>query len=49
MKSALDVIELVNMGKMAEVSHDEKKTIGEEPVTVDRFFQDNAVRFKKQQ
>ncbi len=42
---AMDVFRLINNGKLNFVSHDEKKTIGTEPVPIDRFVQDFKRRF----
>ncbi len=41
----LDSFRLVSMGKLSFVSNDEKKTVGVEPISIDRFVQEHKRRF----
>lgn len=44
-KETCDQFQLINNGRLAVVSGDEKKTIGSEPIPVDRFIQEYNHRF----
>jgi hypothetical protein len=47
MEAALGIFELINNGKMAFKSDDQKKTIGQDPISMEHWLKDNAVHFKQ--